>query len=182
MGSRDNAAGIATRLRIGQRRNQGSVPSRDKSCFSSAQRPHRHWSPSSLLYSGYFNGDEAAGVWSLPPSPSAMNDEANPHSPLRLHGVVLNLIKFRDNFTFTWLPTWIPMAYWPNGLTLEVNDDDDLCGYICYLYSEIWKTAYDRPFLGQFIKIENNSWRFKNGMNVFPESQILALINPLEGD
>jgi hypothetical protein len=62
MGSWDDAFGIATRLRIGQHGNRGSIPNRGKSCFPSAQRRHRLWDPFSLLHSGYFNGDKEAGA------------------------------------------------------------------------------------------------------------------------
>jgi hypothetical protein len=62
---RHGSVGIATRLRVGRPRSQGSIPGRGERFFCSPQRPDRPWGPASVLYNGswgLFPRGKAAGA------------------------------------------------------------------------------------------------------------------------
>jgi hypothetical protein len=91
--SQDSSLGIGTDYGL------GSVPYRSKILFYSSQRPDRLWVPPNLLSNGYWEavspevnrlGPEADHS---PPSSAEAKELwrfVYVHSPIRLHGVMLN--------------------------------------------------------------------------------------------
>jgi hypothetical protein len=82
-------------LRAGGERGRSLSPGRVKN-FSSSRRTYRLWGPPNLLSSGYrgFSGGKATRVWSWLLTSYKCRGQENVdlyiHSPIRLHGVVLN--------------------------------------------------------------------------------------------
>jgi hypothetical protein len=76
---------------------QGPIPRREKSFFSSPQSPDRLWGPPSLLFHGYWglfpwkwSGQCMKLTNHLHSLPTSRMVEIHLHSPICLHGVVLN--------------------------------------------------------------------------------------------
>jgi hypothetical protein len=84
--SRDSAVGIATGYGLVDRGVGVRVPGVLTS-FSSPRRPDRLWGPPNLLYNGY-RGAVSPGV--KRPGREADYVSLYIHSPIRLHGVMLN--------------------------------------------------------------------------------------------
>jgi hypothetical protein len=92
---------------------RGSIPGSSE-IFSSAQRADRLWGPPSLKFNGYrgsFPGGKAAGMWSSPHL-HLLQKSRYLHCPVRLHSVVLNLLRTRTTLSLT-LP-YIYMSYYVN--------------------------------------------------------------------
>jgi hypothetical protein len=90
------SVGIATGYELDDQKVGIPVPAGSR-IFTSPCRPDRLWGPPSLLYNGYrgpFPGSKAAGAWNWPLTSSQCRGQENVdlyiHSPIRLHGVVLN--------------------------------------------------------------------------------------------
>ena len=62
--SLDSSVSMVARLQVGQLKNRGSIPARDKTLISSPSCPNRLWGLSSLLFNGYRG--KVAGCWSWP--------------------------------------------------------------------------------------------------------------------
>jgi hypothetical protein len=87
--SRDSVVGIVTGYGLDDRGVGVWVPVASR-IFSSPSRPYRVWGPPNVISNGYRGGGgKAAGSWSWPLTSNKCRG-LYIHSPIRLHGVVLN--------------------------------------------------------------------------------------------
>jgi hypothetical protein len=93
--------------------------------FTSPCRPDRLWGPPNLLANGYcgiFLRGKATVAWRWPLTSSWYRGQENVdlyiHSPIRLHGVVLNYLSTGATLPFTYLFQWYTelrlLIYWKN--------------------------------------------------------------------
>jgi hypothetical protein len=104
--SRDSSVGIPKGYGLGGRR---STSGRHKKFFSTSQRPDRIWCPPSLLFlvtKGYLPGAKWPGCeaeHSPPSNVEVKNSGLYFHSPICLHGIMLNQLSRETIITFfTW--------------------------------------------------------------------------------
>jgi hypothetical protein len=104
--SRDSSVGIATGYGLDDRGVGVRVPVGSR-IFCSPLRPDRLWGPHNNLSNGYwgsFLGGKADGAWSGPLTSSQCRHQENVdlyiHSPILLHGIVLNSLSTGTTLSF----------------------------------------------------------------------------------
>jgi hypothetical protein len=102
--SQDSSVGTATGCQLDGRGVGIRVPVGARS-FSSPRCPHHFWRPSNLLSNGYqelFPWGKADWAWNWPLTFYKRQGQEYMdlyiHSPLSLHGIIVVLVKHRDNF------------------------------------------------------------------------------------
>jgi hypothetical protein len=117
-------------LRAGRTKGRSSSPGRAKNSSLLHVVVVAHPASYSMGTGGSFPGDEAAGVWSWSPTSNYCRGQENMdlciHSPIRLHGVVLNYLS---------IGTTLPLTFFFSGVGLTSPGTAATSGL---LYSPKW--------------------------------------------
>jgi hypothetical protein len=178
--SRDSAISIATGYWLDDRGVGVRVPVGSR-IFNSPCRPERLWGPPNLLSKGYggsFPGGKAAWAWSWPHTSNKCRGQGNVdlyiHSPIRLHGVVLNLLSTETTLPFLpfirsstintawarpyiyWLTSWlychvlVTLCHYTERLVCDMRSS---CLFICNVCGDTVKMLVPSPTFGNDSEI-----------------------------